>query len=48
MSDPIHAGNDVLNHLDTVADMHRMVENSDDFPIVIVQNWPLELNRLVR
>ena len=25
-----------------------MVENSDDFPIVIVQNWPLELNRLVR
>ena len=25
-----------------------MVENSDDFPIVIVQNWPLELARLVR
>ncbi len=25
-----------------------MVENSDDFPIVIVQNWPLELGRLVR
>jgi eukaryotic-like serine/threonine-protein kinase len=25
-----------------------MVENSDDFPIVIVQNWALELNRLVR
>ena len=25
-----------------------MVENSDDFPIVIVQNWPLELERLVR
>ena len=25
-----------------------MVENSDDFPIVIVQNWPLELKRLVR
>ena len=25
-----------------------MVENSDDFPIVIVQNWPLELQRLVR
>jgi hypothetical protein len=25
-----------------------MVENSDDFPIVIVQNWPLELRRLVR
>ena len=25
-----------------------MVENSDDFPIVIVQNWPAELKRLVR
>lgn len=25
-----------------------MVENSDDFPIVIVQNWPMELARLVR
>lgn len=25
-----------------------MVENSDDFPIVIVQNWPLELGRVVR
>ncbi|MDQ3489300.1 MAG: serine/threonine-protein kinase [Acidobacteriota bacterium] len=25
-----------------------MVENSDDFPIVIVQHWPLELERLVR
>jgi Tol biopolymer transport system component len=25
-----------------------MVENSDDFPIVIVQNWPLELARLVK
>ena len=25
-----------------------MVENSDDFPIVVVQNWPLELGRLVR
>ena len=25
-----------------------MVENSDDFPIVIVQNWPLELGRLVK
>jgi hypothetical protein len=25
-----------------------MVENSDDFPIVIVQNWPLELEQLVR
>jgi hypothetical protein len=25
-----------------------MVENSDDFPIVIVQNWPLELRRLVK
>jgi serine/threonine protein kinase len=25
-----------------------MVENSDDFPIVIVQNWPTELKRLVR
>ena len=25
-----------------------MVENSDDFPIVIVQNWALELGRVVR
>ena len=25
-----------------------MVENSDDFPIVIVQNWPLELARVVK
>ena len=25
-----------------------MVENSDDFPIVVVQNWPMELARLVR
>jgi hypothetical protein len=25
-----------------------MVENSDDFPIVIVQNWTQELGRLVR
>ena len=25
-----------------------MVENSDDFPIVIVQNWPVELKRLVK
>ena len=25
-----------------------MVENSDDFPIVIVQNWAVELQRLVR
>jgi eukaryotic-like serine/threonine-protein kinase len=25
-----------------------MVENSDDFPIVIVQNWPMELGRVVR
>ena len=25
-----------------------MVENSDDFPIIIVQNWPLELGRLVK
>jgi hypothetical protein len=25
-----------------------MVQNSDDFPIVIVQNWPQELGRLVR
>ena len=24
-----------------------MVENSDDFPIVVVQNFSLELNRLV-
>ena len=26
----------------------QMVENSDDFPIVIVQNWPLELRRIMR
>ena len=25
-----------------------MVENREDFPIVIVQNWPLELQRLVK
>jgi hypothetical protein len=25
-----------------------MVENSDDFPIIIVQSWPQELARLVR
>ena len=25
-----------------------MVENSDDFPIVIVQNWANELARMVR
>ena len=25
-----------------------MVENSDDFPIIIVQNWALELGRVVR
>jgi eukaryotic-like serine/threonine-protein kinase len=25
-----------------------MVENSEDFPIVVVQHWPLELARLVR
>jgi hypothetical protein len=25
-----------------------MVENSDDFPIIIVQNWALELERVVR
>ena len=25
-----------------------MVENSDDFPMVFVQNWPLELERLTR
>jgi hypothetical protein len=25
-----------------------MVENSDDFPIIIVQNWPLELERIVK
>jgi hypothetical protein len=25
-----------------------MVQNSDDFPIVVVQSWPMELARLVR
>jgi len=25
-----------------------MVENSDDFPIVIVENWARELERLAR
>jgi serine/threonine-protein kinase len=35
---------------DVSADGRRflMVENSDDFPIVIVQNWALELGRVVR
>ena len=42
---------DLMGHQreDVAADgRFLMVENSDDFPIVIVQNWPLELNRLVR
>ena len=43
---------DLLGHQreDVTSDGRRflMVENSDDFPIVVVQNWPLELGRLVR
>jgi eukaryotic-like serine/threonine-protein kinase len=42
---------DLMGHQreDVAADgRFLMVENSDDFPIVIVQQWPLELARLVR
>lgn len=43
---------DLLGHQreDVTTDGKRflMVENSDDFPIVIVQNWPAELRRLSR
>ena len=43
---------DLMGHQreDVSSDGRRflMVENSDDFPIVIVQNWPLELERLVK
>ena len=43
---------DLMGHQreDVASDGRRflMVENSDDFPIVIVQNWPLELGRIVR
>jgi len=43
---------DLMGHQreDVAADGRRflMVENSDDFPIVIVQNWPQELGRQVR
>ena len=43
---------DLMGHQreDVSSDGRRflMVENSDDFPIVIVQNWPQELARLVR
>ncbi len=43
---------DLMGHQreDVASDGRRflMVENSDDFPIVIVQNWPLELGRVVR
>jgi hypothetical protein len=43
---------DLMGHQreDVAADGQKflMVENSDDFPIVIVQNWPLELEQLVR
>jgi len=43
---------DLMGHQreDITSDGKRflMVENSDDFPIVIVQNWPKELQRLVR
>jgi eukaryotic-like serine/threonine-protein kinase len=43
---------DLMGHQreDVAPDGRRflMVENSDDFPIVTVQNWPLELGRVVR
>jgi eukaryotic-like serine/threonine-protein kinase len=43
---------DLMGHQreDVAPDGRRflMVENSDDFPIVIVQNWPLELRRVVQ
>jgi len=43
---------DLMGHQreDVAPDGRRflMVENSDDFPIVIVQNWALELGRVVR
>jgi eukaryotic-like serine/threonine-protein kinase len=43
---------DLMGHQreDVASDGKRflMVENSDDFPIVIVQNWLLELERLVK
>jgi eukaryotic-like serine/threonine-protein kinase len=43
---------DLMGHQreDVAPDGRRflMVENSDDFPIVIVQNWPLELGRVAR
>jgi serine/threonine protein kinase len=43
---------DLMGHQreDVAPDGRRflMVENSDDFPIVIVQNWSLELGRVVR
>ena len=42
---------DLMGHQreDVAADgRFLMVENSDDFPIIIVQNWALELGRVVR
>jgi serine/threonine protein kinase/Tol biopolymer transport system component len=43
---------DLMGHQreDVAPDGRRflMVENSDDFPIIIVQNWALELERLVK
>jgi hypothetical protein len=43
---------DLMGHQreDVAPDGRRflMVENSDDFPIVIVQNWALELGRIMR
>jgi hypothetical protein len=43
---------DLMGHQreDVASDGRRflMVENSDDFPIVIVQDWALELGRVVR
>ena len=43
---------DLLGHQreDISSDGRRflVVGNSDDFPIIIVQNWPLELGRLVK
>ena len=43
---------DLMGHQreDIASDGQRflMVENSDDFPIIIVQNWAAELERLVK
>jgi Tol biopolymer transport system component len=43
---------DLMGHqredISTDGQRFLMVENSDDFPIVVVQNWPTELARIVR